>query len=279
MRALAPFRGLRIVPTITVDPLEGSYSFSFGVDRAAPDIEATLERLLQLPGELAADGERPVALIFDEFQEIEAIDRALPRLMRTIFEQQPEVSRVYLGSRRHLMERLFNDVNEPFWRSAKKVELGAIEPGRFRGFIAARFKATRKKAPLTTVDALLERTGGHPYATQELCYFLWEQTPFDGSASRDDLDAAIEAVLRSEHAHFQLRWDDASAVQKLILVALAREPGRPMTNSYRARYELPSVSAIQAALRALVERELVLKDAGGSYRIAEPFLDEWIRAL
>ncbi len=278
-RALAPFRGLRVVPTITIDAAEGSYGFSFGVDHAAPDIDATIERLLQLPGELSAGRERPVALVFDEFQEVEAIDRALPRLMRTIFEQQPEIARVYLGSRRHLMERLFNDINEPFWRSAKKVELGPIAAEQFRPFIVARFAATRKRISEDVAAALLERTGGHPYATQELSYFLWEATPFDGLAGEEDLEAAIAAVLRSEHAHFQFRWDEASAVQKLILVALAREPGRPMTNAYRIRHELPSVSALQAALRALGERELVARDPGGAYRIAEPFFDEWVRAL
>jgi hypothetical protein len=278
-RALAPFRGLRISPTITVDPEEGAYSFSFGVDHSPPDIDATLERLLELPAELGGAPGNRVALILDEFQEIEMVDPALPKLMRTIFEQQPEVARVYLGSRRHLMERLFNDENEPFWRSAKKVELGVIAPERFRGFIVRHFQRTRKAVDGDVVDALLERTLGHPYATQELCYFLWEQTPFDGTATTADLELALAAVLRSEHAHFELRWDAASAVQKLILEALAREPGRPMTNAYRTRHGLPSVSAIQAALRALVERELVVKEADGSYRISEPFLDRWIQAL
>jgi hypothetical protein len=278
-RALTPFRGLRISPTITVDPEQGAYSFSFGVDHSPPDIDATLERLLELPAELGGAPGNRVALILDEFQEIEMIDPALPKLMRTIFEQQPEVARVYLGSRRHLMERLFNDENEPFWRSAKKVELGVIAPELFRGFIVRHFRRTRKTVEGNVVDELLERTMGHPYATQELCYFLWEQTPFDGTATTAELALALAAVLRSEHAHFQLRWDAASAVQKLILEALAREPGRPMTNAYRTRHALPPVSAIQAALRALVERELVVKEPDGSYRISEPFLDRWVQAL
>ena len=278
-RALAPFRGLRISPTITVDPEGGEYSFSFGFDHRAPDVDATLERLLALPAELAAEHGRSVALIFDEFQEIETIDRALPKLMRTVFEQQPEVGHVYLGSRRHLMERLFNDENEPFWRSAKKLELGVIAPEHFAGFIAKRFRGSRKAAGDPVVAALLERTGGHPYATQELCYFLWEQTPFDGEAGEGELELATAAVLRSENAHFQLRWDDASATQKLILEALAHEPGRPMTAAYRAAHGLPSVSSIQAALRALTERELVAREPGGSNTIAEPFLAEWIRSI
>ena len=277
--ALAPFRGLRVSPRITISPEDNSYTFSFGVDHVPADIDATLERLLELPAELAADQDQRVALVFDEFQEIETIDPGLPKLMRTIFEQQPEVGHVYLGSRRHMMERIFNDENEPFWRSAKKVQLDVIDPGLFRPFIAKRFKASRKGVAPATLDDLLERTVGHPYATQELCYFLWEQTPFDGVGGEPELERAVAGVLRSEHAHFQLRWDQASAAQKLLLQALAAEPGRPLTKSYRARYELPSVATLQSALRALTERELVGQQPDRSYRIVEPFLAEWILAL
>jgi uncharacterized protein len=277
--ALAPFRGLRVSPQVTVSPEDGSYTFSFGVGHVGADIDATLERLLELPGELAASRERRVALVLDEFQEIEEIDAGLPRLMRTIFEQQPDVARVYLGSRRHMMDRIFNDENEPFWRSAKKLELDVIEPDLFAPFIRRRFEETRKGAADEVVTALLDVTAGHPYATQELCYFLWEQTPFDTTAGEPELLGALEGVLRSEHAHFQLRWDQASAAQKLVLQALASEPGRPLTGAYRSRYQLPSVATLQSALRALGERELVMQGPDGAYRIAEPFLAEWINSV
>jgi hypothetical protein len=278
-RALAPFRGLRISPRVSVNPESGAYHFSFGIDHAPTDLEATLERLLELPAELAADEGRRVALIFDEFQEVETIDPGLPKLMRTVFEQQPEVAHVYLGSRRHMMERLFNDENEPFWHSAKKVELDRIEPERFRPFIRARFAETRKEIGDDALEGLLARTGGHPYATQELCYFLWERTPFDGAAGPEELEAALAGVLRSENAHFQVRWEEASAAQKLVLGALAREPGRPLTGAYRARHDLPAPSTVQTALDVLRDRELIARESRGSYRIAEPFLEEWILAL
>jgi uncharacterized protein len=278
-KALAPFRGLRITPTVTVDPEDGTYSFSFGVDHSPADVDATLERLLELPAELGAARQRKVALILDEFQEIESIDPALPRLMRSVFEQQPEVARVYLGSKRHLMQRLFSDENEPFWRSAKKVDLDVIDPDQFRSFIVKRFRDTSKAVGDEVVAAVLERTGGHPYATQELCYFLWDRTPFDGTATSAELEDAMTAVLRSEYAHFQARWDEASAAQKLVLQALAAEPGRPLSGAYRSRHELPSPSTVQAALGALSERELVGRQSPGFYAISEPFFAEWIRAL
>jgi len=278
-KALAPFRGLRISPSVTVSPEDGSYSFAFGVDHTPTDIDATLERLLELPAELAATKQTRVALIFDEFQEVMAIDPKLPKLMRTVFEQQPEVAHVYLGSRRHMMERLFNDENEPFWRSAKKSELGLIDRAKFRGHILERFRGSRKQVAEEAGDQLLARTGGHPHATQQLSYFLWEQTPFDGVAGLDEFQRAMAALLRSEHSHFQARWEEASVAQRLVLLALAKEPGRPLTSAYRSRHELPSSSTVQTALDVLTQRELVNKQSRGSYEIAEPFLAEWLEAL
>jgi uncharacterized protein len=127
---LRVFQGLRITPVVTIDPDSGRLGFSFTAGRAREDVDATLERLLELPGELAAERGRKVALVLDEFQEIVDIDPSLPKLMRTVFEQQPEVAHVYLGSKRHMLERIFNDENEPFWRSAKRGDGEADRGGR-----------------------------------------------------------------------------------------------------------------------------------------------------
>ena len=175
-RATALFRGLRITPVMTLDPSDGSVRFSFSAGHAPDDVDATLERILELLAELAAERKRPVALVFDEFQEVLALDPRLPALMRAIFQAQQNVAHVYLGSKRSMMERLFNDENEPFWRSAKQTELGPIPRAPFEVFIRARFAATGKSVADDVVAEILDRTGGHPYATQELCYGLWEET-------------------------------------------------------------------------------------------------------
>jgi uncharacterized protein len=276
-RALAPFRALRIQPTITLDS-DGSIRFTFELGRHRADIDATLERLLELPAELGAGRRRTVALVLDEFQEVVEIDPDLPKLMRSVFQTQPEVAHVYLGSRRHVMQRIFSDENEPFWRSAKAVELSRIEATPFSEFIAARFRDTGKRVQPAIVDELLVRTGGHPYATQELAYFLWEQTPAGGEASGAEAAAALAALVRAEHAHFSLVWERAATTQRLLLEALAAEqPGHPFSADYRARHDLPSASSVQKAARALVDRELAARD-GGAYWISEPFLAEWIEA-
>jgi len=273
---LRVFSGLRITPVVTISPDDGSPSFSFDAGHRPDDVDATLERLLQLPGQLAADRGRRIALVLDEFQEIADIDRGLPKLMRSVFQQQPEVAHVYLGSRRHMMERIFNDENEPFWRSARQMELGVIAPAAFAPYIERRFADTGRALEPGVVGEALAITLGHPYATQELCYFLWEETVPGEAVGAIDLDEAVARVLRSEHAHFSLVWTRAATTQRLVLQALAAEEGRPLAGDYRRRHGLPAPSSVQRALEALVREELVTREER-SYRIAEPFLAEWIR--
>jgi hypothetical protein len=269
------FQGLRVRPTVTVDPEDGSLSFSFDAGPRVEDIRATLERLLELPGQLARERKRQVVLIFDEFQEVVEIDVSLPRLMRSVFQEQPEVAHLYLGSKRHMMQRIFNDENEPFWRSAKQVELDVIEPGPFAEYIVGQFARTGKKIAPAAVGAVLETTHGHPYATQELCYFLWQDTRARGTATQAKVEEAIAQVLNSEHAHFSLVWESASAHQRLLLRALAEEQGRPLAADYRRRHALPGASSVQRALGALERGELVGR-RGSEAWINEPFLAQWL---
>jgi len=277
-RAADIFRGLRIRPVMTLDPQDGSLGFSFTAGHSREDVNATLERLLELPAELAAERGRRVALVFDEFQQVIKLDPGLPALMRAVFQSQPDVSHVYLGSKRSLMEELFNDVNEPFWRSAKHIELGPIPVDAFAVFIAERFTGTGKEVPPAVVDDVLAITWGHPYGTQELCYALWEETPAGGAATAAGLDAAMARVLRSENAYFTHVWEGASRGQRVVLQALAADPPDAATSDeYRRRHGLPAPSSVQRALDALVTDELVARDGPGMYRIAEPFLAEWIR--
>jgi len=278
-RAAQIFRSLRVTPTITVDPVDGSLSFSFTGGYARDDVDATIERLLELPAELAGERGRRVALVFDEFQEVLELDPRLPALMRAVFQAQPEVAHVYLGSKRSMMRELFNDANEPFWRSARQVELGPIPADAFRPFIERKLRETGRSIDGAALDRVLASTGGHPYATQELCYALWEETPEGGAASVETVAAALARVLRSENAHFTRVWDTTSRTQRLVLQALAAQPAAGLTSGeYRRRHGLPAPSSVQKAVEALVAAELVVREGPGSYRIAEPFLAEWVVA-
>jgi hypothetical protein len=277
-RAVELFRGLRVRPTMEVDPSDGSLRFSFQASRRKEDIDDTIERLLELLGELAAERKRRVVIIFDEFQEVLSLDKRFPNLMRAVFQAQPEVSHVYLGSKRHILERIFNDKNEPFWRSAKQLEIAMIPQGQFARFVRDRFVSSGKGVFDDALDRMLGATGGHPYGTQELAYFTWELVPPGGEASVADVEEALSRVLRSEHNHFAQLWDDAPHPQRLLVLALADEPSRSLYSSdYHSRHELPANPTLQTALAGLVKKEIAGLNGDGEYCVIEPFFAEWLQ--
>jgi hypothetical protein len=276
-RAAELFRGLRVRPTMEVDS-DGMLRFSFQPGRRKTDIDETIERLLELLGDLAGERKRRVVIIFDEFQEIVSLDAKFPNLMRAVFQGQPEVSHVYLGSKQHILEKIFNDRNEPFWRSAKQLEIGMIAPAKFAPFIRERFLDSGRGITDEALERLFEITGGHPYGTQELAYFVWELLPSGTEASVAEIEDALTRVLRSEQNHFAQLWDDAPRPQRLLMVALAEEPTRSIYSSaYHERHELPRNPTLQTALAGVIRKEIVGRDAEGDYRVIEPFLAEWLQ--
>ena len=276
-RAASLFRGLRITPTMEVDPTDGSLRFSFHAGRQRAAIDDTIEALLELPGQIAAERERRVALVFDEFQEIVSLDPKFPNLMRAVFQEQPEVGHVYLGSKQHVLERIFDDANEPFWRSAKRLEIGPIAPAEFARYLRRRFEETEKGIDDEAVNRVLEVTGGHPYATQELAYYVWELVPTGHFARLADVEEALAQALRSEHNHFAKLWDDAPFAQRLVMLALAEEPTASLyAADYAERRDLPPKPALQRASGALLTKEIAGRDPDGTYRIVEPFFADWL---
>ena len=271
------FRSLRVQPTVEVSS-DGTVRLAFHASRRHEQIDETLEQLLELPAQIAEDRRRRIAIVFDEFQEVVALDPRFPNLMRSIFQLQPEVAHVYLGSKRHIVDSIFSDRNAAFWRSAHRVELGPIARNKFGTFVRRRFAQSDREITSDALDRLLDITRGHPYATQELAHFVWEHVPEGRFAYPRDVDAALEQVLRSENNHFTTLWEDASRGQRLLLLALSEEPtGSVYAEEYRARHELPPNPSLQTALRALVRKDIVGRDEDGDHCVIEPFLAEWIR--
>jgi hypothetical protein len=101
-KASSLFRGLRIKPTIEIDPDDASLRFSFEAGRArAAGIDDTIEKLLELPGKIGAE-RRADRADLRRVQEVLKLDPQFPNLMRSL-QTQPEVARVYLGSKRHVL--------------------------------------------------------------------------------------------------------------------------------------------------------------------------------
>jgi AAA+ ATPase superfamily predicted ATPase len=96
----------RLSPSITLND-QGRPAVMFGTQRfGEPGPE--LDEVLKAPGKIATQGKRGVVVVFDEFQQIlEYGSDKVERQLRSIIQTQANVSYIFLGSRRHLIQKMF----------------------------------------------------------------------------------------------------------------------------------------------------------------------------
>jgi uncharacterized protein len=87
-RAGELFQSLPLRPKITLNQ-DGTPSFEFTAAPGTTDIDQTIDRLLELPPQVAQRRKRQAVLVLDEFQEIVVLDPELPARMRAILQFQP----------------------------------------------------------------------------------------------------------------------------------------------------------------------------------------------
>ena len=215
-------------------------------------------------------------LIFDEFQEIVSLDPKFPNLMRAVFQTQPEVSHVYLGSKRHVLERIFNDKNEPFWRSAKQLELGMIAPAQFAPSFAIGLPLRQDdRRPGVDAHARAQRRSPLRHPGAGLLHLGTRQTSGGGHRRGSRTRSHAGAPVRAQP--FRADLGRGSGPQRLLMQALARDPTPGVyAASYHEEHELPANPSLQVALAGLIRKEIAGRGLEGEYRIIEPFLAEWL---
>lgn len=255
---------------IVVTP-EGEFAVDFV--RGGPTAAET-QAALDMPERLASHKGKRLVVVFDEFQEVSALGGvSLLKTMRSRFQHHKNATYVFSGSKMHLLHQIFDEYEGAFYKSGMPMSLGPIDVEPFSEFILRKFRSGGGRISKDLARALVQRTGGHPYYTQQVAHELWSisNTPSELS----ELDGAVERAIEHQSLAYLDTWDSTkSPVQKRLLQALASEPEPTMGVDFILRHGLVSRSHIQSAERSLVERGLIEKG-----RIVDPMFCIWLKGV
>lgn len=266
-------------PTITLGG-EGFLSIRF--DYGTRMSSATLSSVLDFAEKVAAEKlNRPIIVAFDEFQEIDRLSSELPLegIFRSCIQEHQFVRYVFLGSKTHLLKRMFGDKTRPFYKSAATLRLDKPPADESQAFVQRRFVSRSVGIDEVTARKIVEVADNVPYYLQQLSALT-----FDAVREREgdwveerDVEMAIGDLLDENGDYYNERLSSLSPTQRLLLSALAHEPVRVFTADYRRRYALAIPSTVHTALKALVNGGLVESDESG-YFLGDPFFARYIRA-
>ncbi len=266
-----------LAPALTVDP-QGNPQLTFS-SRGSRWTPADLRDVLAAPEAIARRRHRRVVIVFDEFQRIlEYGSDVVERTLRSAIQEQQHVSYLFLGSRKHLIQRMFLDQSRPLYKSGTHYPLGPIDTKHWVPFIRSRFRKSDRAIGSEVVRRICDATGGHPFYTQHLCHVVWELTPPGKQAEVGAIDQAIDLLLERETYAYTALWESFALNQRRFLAGLAAEAPRvaPFSSDFVQRYRLRSASNAQRAAEALLGRDVIDRD-DGSYLISDRFFRIWIR--
>lgn len=264
-------------PELTISS-EGRVKVSFTRDPQTLG-EKELSEVLDVPEKLAKAKGKRLVVVFDEFQEIMSLDGIrLEKLMRASFQHHKLATYIFMGSKKHIIEQMFENVNGPFYRFAKPFPLGKIPVFEFKTFILSRFNKTQIRIDPATVDSILSFTEGHPYFTQQLCHELWNIACEKGAVGESDMKKAAENILSLYNDLFLRMWDSMTLPQRRLLIALSLENTTTLIYSlaWIKKYGLQSASHVKRAVSQLVKIGIVEK-SDGNYYLPDIFFKEWIK--
>ena len=267
----------RLTPSVTTDA-EGKPKVTFGFNfsgQPGPEIE----EVLAAPAKIAERGKQRVVIVFDEIQQVLEYESDLvERRLRSIIQKHQDVSYIFLGSRKHLIQKMFLDRSRPLYRAAGHYPLGSIEAAAWIPFIARKFREGEKIIEQKAIQAVCRLTEGHPFYTQHLCHALWELCEPGESVTESLIEAGMKVLLDRESYAYTALWESLALNQKRLLNGLASEPAgvKPFSGSFVRRHGLGSPSNAQRAVEGLLHRDLIDRD-NGSFLISDRFFRIWIR--
>lgn len=265
----------RFVPKISFgqDPMT-----DFSISLEYNPHNTTTEEVLQLPEVIAkAKGIRIVVCI-DEFQQLGDFPDSLTfqKKLRGVWQRQSHVSYCLYGSKKHMMEQMFQNQSYPFYRFGDLFYLDKISEDDWAAYIRERFKVTGKRISDDLARVICTVTDRYSSYVQQLAWLVWLKA--QNEATMADVQYAIGRLLDACEPLFIQQTEELSAYQMNFLHALANGVHTGFTqSSVLSGYRLGTAANVTRLRKALIEKDLITVSTPKHLEISDPILTLWLK--
>jgi AAA+ ATPase superfamily predicted ATPase len=267
-------KGIR--PKIVIDS-RGKPCVEIGFHMIKDEILSYLPEIYDLPQQIAQKRKKNFIVIFDEFQELSSLDgERLEKSMRASMQNQPLVSYLFSGSRKHIMYDMVSDRNRAFYKMARIMSLGKLPEPVFSSYLKNKFVNSGYALDDDVIHSILKDCKDYPYNAQFICHKIWDMKSENKKVHYSDISEAIEEILKDLHQTYLTLWDNLSNHQKRLLEGIAKFGGKSIQSSEFIRSaDLTASSSVQTSKKILINKDIIDKE-NGEYFFTDVFFREWI---
>ena len=264
----------RISPKISMgpDPMT-DFSISLEMNPKSNDVD----EILQLPEKIAQKKGFNIVVCIDEFQQIAEFkdSKTFQKRLRTVWQLQKSVSYCLFGSKKHLMNELFEKKSLPFYKFGDTIYLPKIGTPDWVSYICGRFEATGKRISKELAEKICRIVDNHSSYVQQLAWLVWMHT--DGTATEQVLAAAYQDIIDQNTPLFEKQTESLTTYQMNFLRAVLEGVHSEFaTQEVLQKYRLGSSANVSIVKRALVKKELIEIEKR-QVVISDPVLKVWLK--
>lgn len=264
----------RISPKISMgpDPIT-DFSLSLEFNPKSDDVD----EILQLPEKIAQKKKCNIVICIDEFQQIAEFkdSKIFQKRLRTIWQLQKSVSYCLFGSKKHLMNELFEKKSLPFYKFGDAIYLPKISTPDWINYICGRFDATGKQISKDLAEKICLQVENHSSYVQQLAWLVWIHT--DKVATEQDFEMAYQDLIDQNTPLFEKQTESLTTYQMNFLTAVIDGVHSEFTTQkILQKYHLGTSANVSIVKRALIKKELIEIEKR-QVIIPDPVMKEWLK--
>ena len=239
-------------PVFTFDEITGTPKVT--VDVSPTEEESTLKEIFDYLG----SSEKRCYIAIDEFQQIAEFkdSKIFQKRLRSVWQLQKSASYCLFGSKKHLMNELFEKKSYPFYKFGDAIYLSKIGTQDWIEYIYRRFEATGKHISKELAEKICLIVDNHSSYVQQLAWLVWIHT--DEVATEQDFEAAYQDIIDQNTPLFEKQTESLTTYQMNFLRAVVDGVHSEFTTQeILHKYQLSSSANVSIVKRALVKKELI----------------------
>jgi len=264
----------RISPKFTFGP-DPMTDFSMSLELNSKNNDT--DEILQLPEKIAQKKGLNIVICIDEFQQIAEFkdSKTFQKRLRSVWQLQQSVSYCLFGSKKHLMNELFEKKSLPFYKFGDSIYLPKISTVDWIAYICVRFESTGKHISKELAEQVCLAVDNHSSYVQQLAWLLWIYT--QNKATEQNFADAHQDLIDQNTPLFEKQTENLSVYQMNFLRAIVDGVHSEFTTQeVMQKYRLGSSANVSIIKRALIKKELI-ETGNKQIYLADPVMKLWFK--
>ena len=265
---------VRVSPKLSFSPESNSeFSVSLGITPK----EYSPEEILELPERIAKEQGVRIVVCIDEFQQIGEFSDSLTvqKRLRGVWQHHQHVSYCFFGSKKHLMENIFQSRRMPFYQFGEMLHLKCIPTEYWVPFICSRFEKYGKKISEEYAARICHTVKNYSSYVQQLAWDVMAET--DKEVNEESFTEGFNALLEQNSSLFIQQTEGLTTYQLNFIRLLCKGIHSAFnTQSVADLYPLGSKSNVDRIKKSLIDKEIITIEREGIY-LADCVFELWFK--